>query len=151
MTSPTLLPFDIQREILNKANIPIDSFLYFHKIIGLSPKKLTDIHKPPELVESLSLLCKHQVESFKLKKKLEKTTNLSCCLVHITRHFEKNLCSEIMINVDDRDSNEVKMAFRINMTDALKEEMWTIRKTIVNMHTGENTCDFFDDSDDDMF
>lgn len=149
MTS--ILPHDIQREILNRANIPIDSFLYFHKIIGLLPKKLTDIQKPPELIESLNLLCKHRVDSFKLKKKLEKTTNLSCCLVHITRHFEKNLSSEIMIDVDDRDNYEVKMAFIINMTDALKEEMWTISKTTVNIHTGDITCDFFDDADDDMF
>lgn len=147
----SLLPHDIQREILNKAYIPVDSFLYFHKVIGLLPKKLTDIHKPLELVESLNLLCKHRVQSLKLKKTLEKTTNLSCCLVHITRDFEKNLSSEIMIDVDKRDNYEVKMAFRINGSDVLKEEMWTISKTIVNVHTGEITTDFFDDSDDEFY
>jgi hypothetical protein len=146
-----ILPHDIQREVLNKADIPIDSFLYFHKIIGLLPKKLTDVHKPPELVASLNKLCQHRVQSFKLKKTLEKTTNFSCCLVHISKDFDHNLSSEIMIDVDDRDNSEVKMAFRINMTDALKEEMWTLRKTIVNINTGNITCDFCDDSDDDMF
>lgn len=144
----SLLPNDIQREILNKADIPIDSFLYFHKSIGLLPKKLTDTHKPQELVASLNTLCQHRVNSLKMKEILRKKTNFSCSLVHISNNIVSNISSEIIIDVDERDNNEVKMAFRIHETDILNEEMWTISKTIVNIHTGEITKDFYDDSDD---
>lgn len=147
----SLLSHDVQRRILSIADIPIDTFLYFQKDIGLFPKKLTHIHKPPELVASLNRLCQHRVHSFKNKKRLETTSNLSCCLVHITQRLENYHSSEIMIDVDNRDNQEVKMAFRINCTDVLNEEMWTVNKTIVNIHTGEMTTDFFDDSDDDYF
>lgn len=147
----SILPNDVQWAILSKADIPIDSFLYFHKIIGLLPKKLTNTHKPPELIASLNILCQHRVQSFKLKKTLERKTNFSCCLVHIIKDIVSNISSEIMIDVDERDNQEVKMAFRINGTDVLNEEMWTINKTIVNIHTGEITSDFFDDSDDDIY
>jgi hypothetical protein len=146
-----LLPNDVQWAILSKADIPIDTFLYFQKNIGLLPKRLNDTHKPPELIASLHKLCQHRVDSFNLKKTIEKTTNLSFCLVHITKNIVSNISSEIIIDVDERDNQEVKMAFRINNTDVLNEEMWTISKTIVNIHTGDITSDFFDDSDDDIY
>lgn len=147
----SLLSHDVQRRILSIADIPIDTFLQFHKSIGLLPKRLSDTHKPFELLVSLNKLCKHRVHSLIIKKRLEQTSNISCCLVHISKNLEHNHSSEIMIDIDQRDNYEVKMAFRINCTDVLNEEMWTVSKTIVNIHTGENTTDFFDDSDDESY
>lgn len=149
MDSP--LPHDVQRLILQSSDIPIDSFLHFQKEHGLVPKKLTDTHKPQELVAALNKYCEHRGKYYNHKTKLEQqATGLTCCLVHFSKDLESPLSAEIMIDVDKSDNDNVKMAFRIHQTDEREEEMWTVCKTVVNIHTGEFTYDFTADSDDEF-
>ncbi len=145
------LPYDVQSNILQRADIPIDSLLHFQKELGLVPKRLTDTHKPQELVAALNKICQHRVKCYKAKTMYERETeNLSYLLVHFEKDLESPLSVEIMIDVDRNDNDNVKMAFRIHHTDEQLQEMWTLRKTVVNVHTGELTNDFAADSDDDF-
>lgn len=144
------LPLDIQSEILNRADLSIDTRIYFQRKETIQPRRLTEAQKPPELISKLTHLCEHRVKYYKLKRRLEtENTGYSSWFVHMTKDIGNNNSCEIFINEDKRDNNEVKMSIRINHTDDEIEEMWTLRKTVVNMHTGELTCDFYDDSDDD--
>lgn len=144
------LPLDIQSQILNRADLSIDTRIYFQRNETIQPRRLTEAQKPAELVSKLTHLCEHRVKYYKLKRRLEtENTGYSSWFVYITKDIGNNNSCEIFIDEDSRDNNEVKMSIRINHTDHEIEEMWTLRKTVVNMHTGELTGDFYDDSDDD--
>lgn len=149
MESP--LPHDVQRSILQSSDIPIDTFLHFQNELGLVPKLLTDTHKPQKLVVALNKICERRVNCYKAKTEYERETEcFSYLLVHFEKNIESPLSVEIMIAVDRNDNDNVKMAFRIMLTNDVEQEMWTLRKTVVNVHTGELTNDFADDSDDEF-
>lgn len=42
------LPLDIQSQILKRAELSIDTYLHFRKHLGLNPKRLMEVHRPPE-------------------------------------------------------------------------------------------------------
>lgn len=143
------LPLDIQTQILTISELPIDTRIYFQRNGTIQPKRLTEAQKPAEFIRKLRNLCEHRVSCYEMKRRLEgEGMGFSFWLLHTRKEIEDNKYCEIFIDVDKRDNNEIKQSIRIIYTDDIKEEEYTLRKTIVKMHTGELTGDFYDDSED---
>lgn len=143
------LPLDIQTQILTISELSIDTRIYFQRNGTIQPKRLTEAQKPSEFIRKLTSLCEHRVTCYEMKRRLEgEDMGLTYWLLHTRKEIEDNKCCEVFIDIDRRDNNEIKQSFRIIYTDDTKEEEYTLRKTIVKMHTGEITLDFYDDSED---
>jgi hypothetical protein len=142
------LPDGVQALIIQKADIPIDTFLYYRRKLGITPKKL-------QVDKQLScFLMEHyqkRVDCYKRKKELEKSTNglHSCAFANYIKKFDMERSIEIIIG-EDCNTHAIKFAFRALRTtydNPLWPELWTIRKTIVDMQTGQETTDWMGDSD----
>lgn len=144
MESP--LPEDVQRVILNNAELSIDTFLHFQKQMGLTPKKLSC---PIELIEKLNKQCERRAKYYASKNKLERLDpSLSSPLDYFYNKLETNLSVEIIVDFD-KDDSRMKLAMRVMESTA--EEMWTLRKTVTDINNGEPVEDFYDDSDDEAW
>lgn len=149
MDSP--LPLDIQRNILNKADLPIDSYLHFQKQLNLVPKKLC---YPIELTDILNIHFDRRARHYNAKIKYERESNrqISCSLDWFNKKIDEQLSAEIIVDYD-KNNDMMKLAFRINLTfvddPEVGPEMRTLRKTVVDLHNGDIVYDFYNDSDDD--
>jgi hypothetical protein len=148
MDSP--LPLDIQRAILNKAELTIDNYLHFQKQMDLVPKKLCC---PIEFTEILNRHFDRRARQYNAKIRYERESDqqVSCSLDWLYKKIDEQLSAEITVDYDKND-DRIKLAFRINLTfvdDPGVHEMRTLRKTVVDLHNGDIVADFYNDSDDD--
>jgi hypothetical protein len=149
MDSP--LSLDIQRTILNKAELAIDVYLHFQKQFDLVPKKLCC---PTEFTEILNKHFERRARHYNAKIRYERESDqqVSCSLDWLYKKIDEQLSAEITVDYDKND-DRMKLAFRINLTfvdDArVGPEMLTLRKTVVDLHNGDIVDDFYNDSDDD--
>jgi hypothetical protein len=142
------LPQDVQRIILNSANIPIDTFLYFQKQLDLVPKRLSF---PTELSEKLNKQYERRVKYYKTMIKFEQDDpHLSSPLDYFNKNIDNEYSVEIMVAYD-KDDNKMKIAMRIHQTNEEDTEMGTVRKMVADLNNGEFVEDFYDDSDDDAY
>jgi hypothetical protein len=147
MDSP--LSHDIQRIILNKTELPIDTYLHFQKQLDLVPKRLCC---SIELREKLNRQFERRARHYNAKKQYELDSNqqLSCSLDWFYREIDDELSVEVIVDYDKNDE-KIKLAFRINLTyvNDNEKEMRTLRKTVVDINNGDIVDDFYNDSDDD--
>ena len=144
------LPPLIQALIVQKAELPIDTFLHYRRAFGVVPKKL---RINPRIREILDKLYAKRSSYWAGKKKLEGESNrqLSCPLAWHVANFDREKSIEIMID-EDWKTNTVKFAFRARKTtyeDKQWPELWTVRKIVCDLQSGEQTDDWTGDSDDD--
>lgn len=141
MESP--LPQDVQRFILNNAELTIDTYLHFHKQFGLTPKKLKC---STEFIEKLNKQCERRAKCYAEKNRIERLDpSLSSPLGYFYKELDNSLSVEIIVDFD-KDDSRMKLAMRVMQSTA--EEMWTLRKTVTDINNGEPVEDFYDDSDD---
>lgn len=145
-----LLPPEIQAEIIRCADIPIDTFLHYANAVGAVPKKLLIPEEQRELIGSVYV---ERQKRYANKKKLEAETNgyYSDFLVYFNKIFDRENRIQILID-EDRNTKQIKLAFRAMKTtyeDEESPEMFTIRKTVCDVQTGEPTEDWMGDSDED--
>ena len=145
-----ILPQDIQRIILNNAELPIDTYLHFQKQLDLLPKKLCC---PIEFTEILNKQCARRVRRYNAKIRYERSgEELSCSLDLFNKKIDEQLSCEIIVDYDKNDER-IKLAFRIMQTfvddPEIGPEMRTLRKTVMDLNNGDIVDDFYNDSDDD--
>lgn len=141
MESP--LPQDLQRIILNNAELPIETYLHFHKQFELTPKKLSC---STEFIDKLNKQCERRAKGYAEKNRIERLDqSLSSPLDYFYKKSNNNYSIEIIVDFD-KDDSRMKVAMRILHSTA--DEMFTLRKTVADINTGELVEDFYDDSDD---
>jgi hypothetical protein len=144
MDSP--LPQEVQRIILNNAELPIDTYLHFKKQLELVPKKLSC---STELIKKLNIQYGRRAKFYAAKNKFERLDpSMSSAHDYFYRKFDNTYSVEIIVDFD-KDDSKMKIAMRI--MQSTEDEMWTLRKTIADLNTGELVDDFYDDSDDDVY
>lgn len=143
------LPLEIQALIISNADVPVDTFLYFSKTVGARPKK---INVDAATRNELEKLYSKRAANWARKKQLEnESLSAHGPLDWFTKDFDRERSIEIMVG-EDWTTKEIKFSFRARKTtydDPEWPEMWTMRKTIVDMQTGQATTDWCGDSDDD--
>lgn len=140
------LILDLQVKILQISELPIDTYLYYKKQFpSLLPKKMK---LSSEFVDSLNTFFTKRVKHYKRKIELETSSNkqYSCYLDIMSKTLNQKRLIEIMV---DYDEDQVKMAIRVFRVKKETSEMWTIRKIVCNIQTGEPTNDWMADSDSD--
>lgn len=142
------LPAHLQAVIIQRADVPIDTYLYYHKTVGALPKKLVIDTKIRDMLEKLYY---DRANMWKNKKNIEKQTNEMSTgpLAWFIKYLDKERSIEIMVG---ENLPKIKMSFRARKTtydDPEWPELWTIRKTICDMQTGYETSDWMADSDSD--
>ena len=142
------LPSDLQSRIIELAEVPIDTYLYYRKVVGANPKKLKI---PLDLKESLEKFYDNRAKTLVRKKKIEKEQpGCSTYLAYYTKKFDEE--HSINICIGDDEDDVIKLAFRAQLTtyhDPMWPELWTKRKIVCNVHTGQETTDWMGDSDTD--
>ncbi len=144
------LPSDLQAHIVQRAELPIDTFLHFRRALGVTPKRLA---LDPAAAERLSAHWSHRASEYARKRELERASNgaTTAPLAHFAKHLRpydprsgtRGRHVEVMVDhVDGR----TKMAIRHSALS--RDEMWTLRKTVVDVHTGEDTSDWIASDDD---
>ena len=144
------LPQDVQALIIQRSDVPIDTFLHYRKAVGALPKKLA---VPEDTRRLLDGLYGARARAWGRKKELEGRSNgaVSPPLAWHTKDLDRERSVEIMIG-EDYATKVVKFAFRARKTTYEDEEwpeLWTVRKTICELQTGKDTEDWMGDSDDD--
>jgi hypothetical protein len=146
------LPPNVQVHILERANLPIDTYLHYRKLLGIKPKKLIIDPKTEEL---LIAIYKDRTDQYNRKIKLQRESGgrQSDFLVYFSkdiRAYDKytKKCGKHIGIIIDHVGNKTKIAIR--SSKKTHDEMWTIRKTVVDMHTGYETTDWLGDSDSDI-
>lgn len=144
MDSP--LPQEVQRIILNNADLPIDTYLHFKQQLELVPKKLSC---STELIKKLNIRYGRRAEHYAAKNRIERLDpSLSSAHDYFYRKLDNTYSVEIIVDFDNDDS-KMKIAMRIMRST--EDEMRTLRKTVADINTGELVDDFYDDSDDDVY
>lgn len=135
MDSP--LSLDIQSIILNKTDLPIDTYLHFKKELDLVPKRLCC---SIELTEKLDRQFERRVHHYNSKIQYERESNqqLSCSLDRFYQEIDDELSVEIIVDYD-RNDDKMKLAFRINQTYVVDnvKEMCRLRKRVVDINNSK--------------
>lgn len=138
------LPPEIQANIIKYADVPIDTYLYYKKTVGALPKRLCIPHETRSLLEKI-------YEERSKNAAFYKSAACRYVMSSFCKDFDSERSIEIMIG-EDADTHQIKIAFRARKTtyqDPQWPEMFIIRKTICDVHTGEYTSDWLQDSDSD--
>ena len=139
------LPSDIQREIIQKADVPIDTYLYYRQAIGVNPKKLKI---DQSFRETLEKIYSDRSKSLARKKKVQvEYPGCSTYLAYYTKNFDKEYSINIAIG---EDNDVIKFAFRAQLKtydNPRWPKLFTTRKVVCDVHTGQKTTDWMRASD----
>lgn len=139
------LPEHLRIEMLK--NLPIDARVPLMAIYPeVRPKPLSEDQR--KIHTELEKIYEHRVSCYRRKRELEaQSTTVSTFLAYMTKKVNPQRSLEILI---DQVGDQIKFAWRAFQIKHTTEEMWTIRKTIVDLNTSEPTDDWMADSDDEF-
>jgi hypothetical protein len=126
------LPHDIVAHILETADISIDAYLAFKDRYALKPRKIT---VDGALKAKLDAYCTRRSKQYHSKKV---TPYPYICPISSFMSFDRNDAKMIQIVVNDYSANGcILICFIVLQVNYASEELWTIRKSTHDIHTGE--------------
>jgi hypothetical protein len=134
------LPNHVIAMIMEASGLSIDAYLAFKDEFALRPGKLS-------VDATLKSKLDAQLTKRSMLYKKRKTTDLPYCfpISHFT-NFNRNDTNVVDIVVDDYSNDgRIRMCFTVVHVNHEIQEIWTVRKSSYDIHTGEPCEHWIDD------